>query len=101
VLVVVVVVDGVQVLPVAVVGVAGMGRRLVAARGPVDVHVAAVRQVDRVAGRGTLVDMVAVGMVEMPVVEEVEMVVVDDLRMPAPAVVQVGMRGMRVVVLVG
>lgn len=100
-LVVVVAVDRMEVLAVPVVGVAGMRRQRVAAGGSVDVHVAAMRQVDRVAGRGTLVDMVAVGMVEMPVVEEVEMVVVDDLRMPAPAVVQVDMRGMRVVVLVG
>ena len=40
-------VDRVQVLPVAVVGVVRVGRDLVAAGGPVDVHVAAVRQVRR------------------------------------------------------
>ena len=66
-----------------------------------DVHVTPMWEVDRRAGRGPFIDVVAVGVVEMTVVEEVEMVVVGDLRVAAPAVMQVGMGGVRIVGLVG
>lgn len=85
-LVVVVAVGRVQVLAVPVVGVVRVGRRRVATAGAVDVHVAGVREMRRSPPRGTLVDVVAVGMVEVAVVEVVEMIPVDDLRVAAPAV---------------
>lgn len=92
-----VVVGRVQVVPVAVVGVAGMlGQRVATAR-PMDVHVAAMRQVEGPPGREPLIDVVAVGMVEVPIVEVVEMVAVGHLRVPAPPVVEVGVRGVRLV----
>jgi hypothetical protein len=101
VLVVVVAVDRMQVFPVAIVGVTGMRRELVTTGRPVDMHVAAVRQMHLGSRRRPFIDVVAIGMVEMAIVEEVEMVLVGDLRVPAPAVVQVGVRRMSVVGQIG
>ena len=96
-LVVVVVVDRVHVLAVPVVGVPRVGQELVTAGRPVDMHVAAVRQVDVVSGDPSLIDVIAVGMMEMAVVQEVDVVPMGHLRVPAPAVVQVRVRGVGVV----
>lgn len=81
-----VVVDSVQMFPVPKVRVAGVEGRPVTAPRPVDVHVATVGEVRR-DSRGAVVDVVAVGVMEMPVVQEVEVVVVLHLRMAAPSVV--------------
>lgn len=93
-LVVVVAVGRVQVLPVPVVDVAAMHPRLVSALAAVDVHVAAVRDVRCLGCEGPVIDVVPVGVVEVPVVEEVEVVLVGHARVPAPRVVSVWMAGM-------
>jgi hypothetical protein len=97
VLVVVVAVDRVQVLPVSEVGMASVDRGRMAAAGAMDVHVAGVRDMDAGHRRGPVVDVVAIGVMEVPIVEEVEMIVMGHLGVPAPAVVGVIMRVVRTV----
>lgn len=96
-LVVVVAVDRVQVVTVPEVGVSGMRGRCVTAAAAMDVHVASVREVRRRALRTPFVHVVPVGVMDMSVMEEVEMVVVDDLGVPAPPVMDMRVRRVRVV----
>jgi hypothetical protein len=90
--VVVITVGGVAVLSVTEVDVSGVTHPLVATRGTMDVHVAAVRHVLRGSRVGPVVDMVAIGMVDMTIVEIVGVVAVQDTCMTAPQLVDVVVR---------
>jgi hypothetical protein len=57
--------------------------------------------VDRTRTDRTLIDVVAIRMVEVAVVQEVDVIVVGDLRVPAPAVMRVGVRWVRLVRPIG
>jgi len=97
VLVVVDAVPRVAVDPVAVVHVVLVGDRLVTAPLAVDVHVARMREVERIERRRDLVHVVCLQVMDVPVMEVVEMVAVGDGRMAAPRVVVVIVVGMRLV----
>lgn len=102
-LVVVVAVGRVQVLPMAVVRVTGVGGRRMAASRPMDMHVTGMRDVHRHLVDDPVVHVVAVEVMEMAVVQVVEVVVVPEGGVPAPPVMHVVMGGVRAVrwVLVG
>jgi hypothetical protein len=91
VLVVVDVVPRVAMVAVNIVEVALVGDRDVAAAIPVDVHVAAVREValGQVDDRVDVVNVVLVDVVDVAVVEEVDVVLVRDRGVPAVPVVDV------------
>lgn len=94
-LVVVDAVPRVAVDPVTVVHVILVGDRLVAAARPMDVHVARVREVERIERRGRLVHVVRLQVVDVPVMEVVEMIPVGDGRVATPRVMVVIVAGVR------
>jgi phage tail sheath gpL-like len=82
-------VPDVAVLAVDEVEVIVVGDRRVPAAVGVDVHVPAMGQVPVLAGRGDVVHVIVVGVVDVAVVQEIQVIVVGDRRMAAKAIVRV------------